>query len=140
MSFDLCIKADYFNMSFHSLFNHLVEQARWALICVWKLITSTWAFIHCLITWSSSHVILLFVSIAMQCSICVCEHNALLLLSLRSIWLSHLRADCFIACALRLLKSARSRKLCMRSMHSVSSSCSVSISFKLLIIFRLYCS
>jgi len=50
------VKADHFNMSFHSLFD------------------------HCLITWSFSHMILLFVSIAMRCSICVCEHNALLLL------------------------------------------------------------
>ncbi len=45
-----------------------------------------------------------------------------------------------VACTLRLLKSARSRKLCTRSTHSASSSRSVSMSFKLLIISRLYCS
>ena len=50
------VKAGHFNVGFHSLFD------------------------HCLATWSFSHVVLLFVSIAMRCSICVCERNALLLL------------------------------------------------------------
>ena len=43
-----------------------------------------------------------------------------------------------VACALRLSKSARSRKLCMQSMHSASSSRNASISFKLLITSSLY--
>jgi len=45
-----------------------------------------------------------------------------------------------VACTLRLSKSVWSQKLCMWSTYSTLSSRSILISFKLLIIFRLYCS
>jgi len=34
------------------LFDHLAERARRAIDVLWKLITLTWAFVRCLITWS----------------------------------------------------------------------------------------
>jgi len=56
----------------NSLYDHLADRARWAFgLCMWKLATSTWASVRCSATWSSSHVNLLFVSIASRCSISI---------------------------------------------------------------------
>ncbi len=41
------------------------------VLCMWKLATSTWVSVRYLATWSSSHVDLLFVSIATRCSVSI---------------------------------------------------------------------
>ncbi len=83
MSDQYVVKVDHFNMNFRSLFDHLVEQTKWALNCLWVNWSLNWVFIP---TFWLVQVLNINVVTWLEYSISILWLNSILILSRVRIW------------------------------------------------------
>ncbi len=83
MSDQCVVKVDHFNMNFRSLFDHLVEQTKWALNCLWVNWSLNRVFIP---TFWLVQVLNINVVTWLEYSILILWLNSILILSRVRIW------------------------------------------------------
>jgi hypothetical protein len=83
MSDQCVVKVDHFNMNFRSLFDHLVEQTKWALNCLWVNWSLNQVFIP---TFWLVQVLNINVVTWLEYSISILWLNSILILSRVRIW------------------------------------------------------